>query len=165
MLYENNNSIFIAYANLGLQATYSRAFAGISIATPVVNGIEPSPTRFYLNAGYDWEITEGFSVEPSVMMNLNTNSSRMFDINVLMKLYGESDYFAAGINYRTAKSSVGSQQLSMSPIIKFKLNKLHFGASYNLGLSDIQEYGGNSFMLSLGYDIPNFINQRGFRYR
>ena len=49
------------------------------------------------------EITEGFSVEPSVMMNLNTNSSRMFDINVLMKLYGESDYFAAGINYRTAK--------------------------------------------------------------
>ena len=99
------------------------------------------------------------------MMNLNTNSSRMFDINVLMKLYGESDYFAAGINYRTAKSAVGSQQLSMSPIIKFKLNKLHFGASYNLGLSDIQEYGGNSFMLSLGYDIPNFINQRGFRYR
>jgi hypothetical protein len=89
----------------------------------------------------------------------------MFDINVLMKLYGESDYFAAGINYRTAKSAVGSQQLSMSPIIKFKLNKLHFGASYNLGLSDIQEYGGNSFMLSLGYDIPNFINQRGFRYR
>ena len=83
--YENNNSIFIAYANLGLQATYSRAFAGISVAdiplsnnTPVVNGIEPSPTRFYLNAGYDWEITEGFSVEPSVMMNLNTNSSRMF---------------------------------------------------------------------------------------
>ena len=172
LLYENNNSIFIAYANLGLQATYSRAFAGISVAdiplsnsTPVVNGIEPSPTRFYLNAGYDWEITEGFSVEPSVMMNLNTNSSRMFDINVLMKLYGESDYFAAGINYRTAKSAVGSQQLSMSPIIKFKLNKLHFGASYNLGLSDIQEYGGNSFMLSLGYDIPNFINQRGFRYR
>lgn len=172
LLYENNNSIFIAYANLGLQATYSRAFAGISVADiplsnniPVVNGIEPSPTRFYLNAGYDWEITEGFSVEPSVMMNLNTNSSRMFDINVLMKLYGESDYFAAGINYRTAKSAVGSQQLSMSPIIKFKLNKLHFGASYNLGLSDIQEYGGNSFMLSLGYDIPNFINQRGFRYR
>ena len=61
LLYENNNSIFIAYANLGLQATYSRAFAGISVAdiplsnsTPVVNGIEPSPTRFYLNAGYDW---------------------------------------------------------------------------------------------------------------
>ena len=71
MLYENNNSILLLILT-GLQATYSRAFAGISVAdiplsnnTPVVNGIEPSPTRFYLNAGYDWEIAEGFSVEPS----------------------------------------------------------------------------------------------------
>ena len=89
LLYENNNSIFIAYANLGLQATYKGAFAGVSVADiplsnniPIVNGIEPSPTRFYLNAGYDYSVTEGFSVEPSFMLNLNTNSSRIIDINL-----------------------------------------------------------------------------------
>ncbi len=93
----------------------------LSNNTPVVNGIEPSPTRFYLNAGYDMVNYRWFNYrQPSFMMNLNTNSSGMFDVNVLMKLYGESNYFAAGINYRTAKSADGRQQLSMSPIIKFK---------------------------------------------
>lgn len=172
LLYENNNSIFIAYANLGLQATYKGAFAGVAVADiplsnniAVVNGIEPSPTRFYLNGGYNWELIEGFSIEPSFMMNLNTNSSRMVDINLLAKVHGDYDYFAFGVSYRTAKSSVASEQLSISPLIKIKLNRLHIGATYNLGLSGIQQYGGNSYMLSLGYDIPNFINSRGFRYR
>lgn len=172
LLYENNNSIFIAYANIGLQATYKGAFAGVAVAdiplsnnVAVVNGIEPSPTRFYLNGGYQWEIVDGFSVEPSFMMNLNTNSARMVDMNLIAKVHGEDDYFAFGVNYRTAKSSVGSEQLSISPLIKIKLNRLHIGATYNLGLSDIQQYGGNSYMLSVGYDIPNFINSRGFRLR
>ena len=169
---KNNNSIFIAYANLGLQATYKGAFAGVSVADiplsnniPIVNGIEPSPTRFYLNAGYDYSVTEGFSVEPSFMLNLNTNSSRIIDINLQAKLYGELNVFAAGISYRTAKSAVGSQQLSLSPFINIKANRFRFGATYNLGLSDIQEYAGNSFMIGIGYDIPNFINSIGFRYR
>ena len=172
LLYENNNSIFIAYANLGMQATYKGAFAGVSVADiplsntiPIVNGIEPSPTRFYLNAGYDYSVTEGFSVEPSFMLNLNTNSSRIIDVNLQAKLYGELNVFAAGISYRTAKSAVGSEQLSLSPFINIKANRFRFGATYNLGLSDIQEYAGNSFMIGIVYDIPNFINSRGFRYR
>ena len=62
------------------------------------------------------------------------------------------------------KDNVGSQQLSLSPIIKGKIDRFTFGAAYNLGLSDIQSYGGNSFMLSIGYNFENFINSRGFRY-
>ena len=172
LLYESNNSIFIAYANLGLQATYKGAFAGVSVADipltnniPVVNGIEPSPTRFYLNAGYDWFVSDGFSVSPSMMLNLNTNSSRMLDLNLQAKFYGEENFFAAGVSYRTSNSTLGGQQLSLSPFVNVKANRFRFGATYNLGLSDIQQYGGNSFMIGLGYDLPNFINSRGFRYR
>ncbi len=172
VLHDGSNSIFIAYANLGLQATYSNFFAGVSILDiplsndiPIVNGIEPSPTKYILNAGYDYEITEGLSVEPSVLLNLNTNSSRMLDLNLMGKVYSEENMFAAGVSFRTAKDHVGSQQLSISPIIKGRVNRLTFGASYNIGMSDIQTYGGNSFMISLGYNIPNFINPRGYRYR
>lgn len=172
LLFEDNNSIFIAYANLGMQATYKGAFAGVSVADipltnniPVVNGIEPSPTRFYLNAGYDISLTEGFALTPSIMLNLNTNSSRMLDLNVQAKFFNETDFLATGVSYRNSSSAVGSQQLSLSPFISVKTGGFRFGATYNLGLSDIQEYGGNSFMLGLGYDIPNFINSRGFRYR
>ena len=38
------------------------------------------------------------------------------------------------------------------------------GATYNIGMSDIQKYGGDSFMLGVGYNFDNFINRRGYRY-
>lgn len=166
------NGIFIAYANLGLQASYRGFFGGVSVLdiplgndVPIVNGIEPSPTKYLLNAGYDWSFAEGMAVEPSVLVNLNTNSSRMIDLNLLGKVFSESNMFAAGVSYRMATDQLGRQQLSLSPIIKGKLNRLTFGAAYNFGLSNISNFGGGSFMLSLGYNLENFINTRGFRYR
>lgn len=172
LLFEGNNNIFIVYANLGLQGTYKNFFGGVSVLDiplsndiPIVNGIEPSPTKFILNAGYDYVLTEGISLEPSVLVNLNTNSSKLIDLNLLAKVYNDDNLFAAGVSFRTANDNVGSQQLSFSPIIKAKIKQITFGAAYNLGLSDIQTFGGNSFMISLGYNFENFINNRGFRYR
>lgn len=172
VLQDGTNDMFIVYANLGMQATYKNIFGGVSVLDiplsndiPVVNGIEPSPTKFILNAGYDWQISEGISVEPSVLVNLNTNSSKMVDLNLMGKVFNEDNLFAAGISFRTANDNVGNQQLSLSPIIKGKVDRFTFGATYNIGMSDIQTYGGNSFMLSIGYNFDNIINTRGYRYR
>ena len=172
VLQDGTNDMFIFYANLGMQATYKNIFGGVSVLDiplsndiPVVNGIEPSPTKFILNAGYDWQISEGISVEPSVLVNLNTNSSKMVDLNLMGKVFNEDNLFAAGISFRTANDNVGNQQLSLSPIIKGKVDRFTFGATYNIGMSDIQTYGGNSFILSIGYNFDNIINTRGYRYR
>ena len=172
VLQDGTNDMFIVYANLGMQATYKNIFGGVSVLDiplsndiPVVNGIEPSPTKFILNAGYDWQISEGISVEPSVLVNLNTNSSKMVDLNLMGKVFNEDNLFAAGISFRTANDHVGNQQLSLSPIIKGKVDRFTFGATYNIGMSDIQTYGGNSFMLGVGYNFDNVINTRGYRYR
>lgn len=172
VLQDGTNDMFIVYANLGMQATYKNIFGGVSVLDiplsndiPVVNGIEPSPTKFILNAGYDWQISEGISVEPSVLVNLNTNSSKMVDLNLMGKVFNEDNLFAAGISFRTANDNVGNQQLSLSPIIKGKVDRFTFGATYNIGMSDIQTYGGNSFILSIGYNFDNIINTRGYRYR
>lgn len=172
VLAEGKNNIFLVYTNLGLQATYRNFFAGISVLdiplsndTAFVNGIEPLPTKYLLNSGYDWQFTEGLSLEPSILLNLNSNSSKMVDINLIGKVFNEQSMFGAGVSYRTAIDKNGNQQLSLSPIIKARLDKLTFGASYSFGLSDIATYGGNSFMLSLGYNFENFINGRGFRNR
>lgn len=169
---ENTNGIFIAYANLGTAVKYRHFFGGISIVDipltndlPIVNGIEPSPTKFYLNAGYDWHFTDGIFVTPSLMMNLNTNSSRIFDYNLMATVFGEKNNLSAGISFRSAKSAVGSQNLGMSPIIRGRVGGITFGAVYNFGVSELTENFGNSFMLSLGFNIDNFINTRGFRYR
>jgi len=172
VLGENTNDIFIAYANLGTAVKYRHFFAGVSVIDipisndlPIVNGIEPLPTKFYLNAGYDWHFTDGIFVTPSLMMNLNTNSSRIFDYNLMATAFGEKNNISAGISFRSAKSAVGSQNLGLSPVIKGRVGGITFGAVYNFGVSELTENFGNSFMLSLGFNIDNFINTRGFRYR
>ena len=166
------NGIFLLYANIGMSAQYSNFFGGVSVMDipisndiPIVNGIEPQPTKIYLNAGYDYYIGESFFVTPSVMMNLNTNSSRMMDFNLMANAKGDENSFGGGVSFRSIKNRFGNQNLSFSPVIKGNIGNFTFGAAYNFGMSDIKEYGGNSFMLSVGFTVDNFINTRGFRYR
>ncbi len=167
------NGIFLVYADMGLAGSYKNFFGGVSINDialsndiPIVNGIEPEPTKFLINAGYNWYLTEQFYVSPSVMMNLNTNSSRMLDANLFATVtdYEEANSFSAGISFRNSKNRFGTENLSLSPIIKATVSDFFFGAAYNFGMSDIQQYAGNSFMLSVGYRFENFINTRGYRY-
>ena len=160
------------YSNIGMAATYHNFFAGVSVTDiplsndiPIQNGIEPQPTKIFLNLGYDAYIGEDFYVTPSVLANLNTNSSRMLDLNVMATAKSEENSFSGGVSFRAIKNRFGNQNLSFSPIIKATVNNFFFGATYNFGLSDIQEYAGNSFMLGIGYNFDNFINTRGFRYR
>lgn len=171
LLGENKRNIFMVYANLGLQATYHRFFAGVSLVdiplkeeVAIINGIEPTPTKFFINGGYEWMLSEdALSVTPSFFLNLNTNSARMFDLNVMTNFYGENNEISVGASYRMENNHYGAQRLSLSPIVKFRLKQFSFGATYNLGLSGIQQYGGNSFMISLGLNLGNFINPDGLR--
>lgn len=167
----SSESLFLVYANLGLAVTYRNFFAGISVNDiaitndiPIVNGIEPEPTKFRLNTGYDFYLNEQFYVSPSVLMNFNTNSSKLIDLNVMATVLGDENSFSAGASFRTASNKFGNQSVGISPIIKAKVSNFFFGASYNFGLSDIQQYAGSSFMLSIGYNFENFINTRGYRY-
>lgn len=170
-LASDTNSLFLVYANLGMAVTYRKIFAGVSVNDialtndiPIVNGIEPEPTKIILNAGYDYYLNEQFFVTPSLLMNFNTNSSRITDMNLIATVLGDENSFSAGASFRTARNKFGNQNLGISPIIKATVGNLFFGATYNFGLSDIQQFAGSSFMLSVGYNVENFINTRGFRY-
>ncbi|SFN85342.1 type IX secretion system membrane protein, PorP/SprF family [Chryseobacterium oleae] len=171
LLIGKEGNIFMAYANFGAAATYRNIFAGISVNDialsndkAIVNGIEPSPIKFFLNLGYDWHFADNIYVSPSALINLNTNSTRMIDYNLMATFFNDVNSFSAGVSYRTVQNRFDSQQLQVAPVVKVRINKLMIGATYNIGMSDIQTYGGNSFMLSLGYNFDNFINHRGYRY-
>lgn len=172
LLSPNKSSMFMVYGNLGLAATYRNFFTGISVNDialsndiPIVNGVEPEPTKFLVNLGYDYFINEQIYVTPSVLINFNTNSSKMIDANLMATLLSDKNSFSGGVSFRTSSNQFGSQNLGLSPIIKATVNNFFFGASYNFGVSDIQQYAGSSFMLSIGYNFENFINTRGYRYR
>lgn len=170
-LLAGKNSIFMVYANLGLQMSYHNFFAGASLVdvplkedVAIINGIEPTPTKIFINGGYDWTIRdETISITPSFFLNLNTNSARMLDLNLIANFYGENNIFSFGASYRTENNHYGSQRLSLAPIVKFKYNQFDFGATYNFTLSGIEQYGGNNFMISLGLNLNNFINPDGMR--
>lgn len=171
LLIGKEGNIFMAYANFGAAATYRNIFAGISVNDialsndkAIVNGIEPSPIKFFLNLGYDWHFADNIFITPSALINLNTNSTRMIDYNLMATFFNDINSFSAGVSYRTVQNRFDSQQLQVAPVVKVRVNKLMIGATYNIGMSDIQTYGGNSFMLSLGYNFDNFINHRGYRY-
>lgn len=171
LLIGKEGNIFMAYANFGAAATYKNIFAGVSVNDialsndkAIVNGIEPSPIKFFLNLGYDWHFADNIFVTPSALINLNTNSTRMIDYNLMATFFNDINSFSAGVSYRTVQNRFDSQQLQVAPVVKVRVNKLMIGATYNIGMSDIQTYGGNSFMISLGYNFDNFINHRGYRY-
>lgn len=171
LLQGSESNIFMAYANFGVAATYRNIFAGVSVNDialtndeAIVNGREPSPIKFFLNLGYDWHFADNMYVTPSALINLNTNSTRTIDYNLMATFFNDINAFSFGVNYRSVQNRFDNQQLSISPIVKVRFNKFMVGATYNLGLSDIQEYGGNSFMIGLGYNFDNFINPRGYRY-
>jgi len=154
-----------------MAVSYRNFFAGVSVNDialtndiPIVNGIEPEPTKFIINSGYDFYVGEQFFVTPSVLMNFNTNSTRLMDLNLMATVLGDDNSFSAGASFRSSNNKFGSQKLGISPIIKATVSNFFFGATYNFGLSDIQQFAGSSFMLSVGYNIENFINTRGYRY-
>jgi type IX secretion system PorP/SprF family membrane protein len=167
-----NNSYFICYMNLGMRASYSGLHLGAAVAdimvsntVPVVNGVEPSPTKYLINGGYDWKLDDSFVLEPTFLINLNTNSSKMYDLNLMAKLIDGENSFSAGVNYRTSLDKFANQRLELSPMLKMKFDQLTVGAVYTFGLSGIQNVSGSSFMIGLGYSFDNFINTRGYRYK
>jgi type IX secretion system PorP/SprF family membrane protein len=171
LLYGTKGNIFMAYANFGLAATYKNLFAGASVTdisltndAAMTNGIEPSPIKINLNLGYDWHFGDNIYVTPSAYLVLDTNSKRMLDINLMGTFFNEFNSFSLGASFRYVQNRFDSQKLAIAPVVKVKFNKFMVGATYNLGLSDIQNYGGNSFMIGIGYNFDNFINRRGFRY-
>ncbi len=150
--------------NLGVSFKYAGAFAGVSVLDiplqnnqAVANGVEPLPTWYYFLLGYQIYVFDGFRLEPSVVMNLNSNSERQFDLNLMGHIgFGDQEQgLDLGVSYRQDVDKNGSQGLSISPVMKLKIGGLRLGMSYDVGLSDIAKEAGNGILFSLGYDFSN----------
>lgn len=152
------------YFNVGVSFKYAGAFGGVSILDvplqereAIADGIEPFPAQYYFLLGYQVFLNEGIHLEPSVTMNLNSNSSRRFDLNLMSHFsFGNSNQgLDLGVSYRQDIDKNGAQGLSFSPIMKLKIGDLRLGMAYDIGLSDIAKEAGNGMLFSLGYDFGN----------
>lgn len=152
------------YFNLGISFNYAGLFAGVSVLDiplkqneAVANGVEPLPTWYYILLGYKFRVADGINLQPSLLMNLNSNSERQLDLNLISHIgFGDREQgLDLGVSYRQDMDKNGSQGLSFSPIVKLKMGGLRVGMSYDIGLSDIATEAGNGILFSLGYDFSN----------
>lgn len=157
----------LSYFNLGLSFNYAGIFGGVSILDiplkqneAISNGIEPLPTVYYLMLGYKFRVTEGINLAPSMVMNLNSNSERHLDLNLISHIgFGDREQgLDLGVSYRQDMDKNGAQGLSVAPLVKLKIGGLKLGMSYDIGLSDIATEAGNGILFSLGYDFSNPFN-------
>ena len=163
--YLQETSYFFSYFNIGANFHYNGVYGGISVLDmplgdnrPIVNSIEPLPTWYYFQVGYKWNIADGIQIEPSVLMNLNSNSERQIDLTLRSRFAMGDNAFRLGVNYRNDTDESGAQALSITPLVNLEIGTLRLGYAYKMGLTDISQEAGDGHLISLGFDFGNPFN-------
>lgn len=167
--YLQDDTYYLSYFNIGTNFQYNGFYGGFSVLDiplgdnrPIVNSIEPLPTWYYLQAGYKWDIATGVQLQPSFLMNLNSNSERQIDLTLRSRFEMGANAFGIGVNYRTDTDESGAQALSLTPLINLEIGRLNLGYAYKLGLTDISKEAGDGHLISLGFDFGNPFNYEGY---
>jgi type IX secretion system PorP/SprF family membrane protein len=144
-------SIFIPDANIGIYYSDPKMYAGLSMSQLFQSAwklgekgyAEYKMKRYYhLICGYDININDNFSIEPSFLMKTTGDFVWQADFNT--KFVFNDDYWA-GISYRT-----GGALIFMGGV---RVDKLFFGYAFDYTLSSIMKhsYGSHEFMVALKF--------------
>ena len=98
--------------------------------------------HYYLMAGYKFEISKDFAIEPSTLVKTSENLLPQADIS--MKVIYKEDYWT-GLSYRTSGSAAA--------MFGMKINQFYFGYAYEYSLSNIHKYsfGSHEIFLSVKF--------------
>ncbi|MFT7612685.1 MAG: type IX secretion system PorP/SprF family membrane protein [Parvicellaceae bacterium] len=135
-LYWYGDKHFIGLSGFNLLESKNDLF---DITTPVTNTLDRA---IYANAGYKFEISESFKIEPSVLFRYMMNSPFQLDFNSRFIL---QDKYWIGVSYRTDDAIVA--------MLGFDLGALSIGYAYDYTLSDIQNYSSGSHEVFVGVKL------------
>ncbi len=137
-------------ANLGLYLYHEDFYIGFSTAHMISTqlklyepgiGINKLKTHFFLTGGYIWEINQDFKLEPSAMLKGSLPNAVQFDINARVIW---QDMVWGGISYRTSDA--------VSILIGYSYEeKIYFGYSYDITLSDLRNYNTGTHEIMIGF--------------
>ena len=144
-------SIFIPDASAGVYYSDPKTYAGLSVSQLFQSALrlgekgyaEYKMMRYYyLTAGYDIDINENFTIEPSFLLKAAENKTYQVDIN--SKFIFNEEYWA-GISYRT-----GGALIFMGGV---RVDKFFFGYAFDYTLSSIMKrtYGSHEIMVAVRF--------------
>jgi type IX secretion system PorP/SprF family membrane protein len=144
-------TIYIPDANFGTFYTSANFYGGFSVMQLFQssvhfgddNGSEYRLKRNYnLMAGYYYNLTNDFAIEPSMLVKIPASSKAQLDLNA--KVYYKNDYWA-GLSYRTGNAM----------IIYFgaRIDKYFVGYAFDYNFSPLMRhtYGSHEFMAAVKF--------------
>jgi type IX secretion system PorP/SprF family membrane protein len=151
LLNSSKNALFVPDINLGVYYYHPDYFIGASTAQLLQSTLKFGNDGFkdykmlrhyYLMAGYGFFFDNGFTVEPSVMVQTTMESQVQADINT--RVYYKDEYWG-GLSYRTSGAVV-----MMGGV---KVDKYYFGYAFDYTLSSIRKhsFGSHEFMASVKF--------------
>jgi len=102
--------------------------------------------HYFLNMGYDLDISEEFSLEPSVLLKFMETGVFQADINVYATYL---KMVSLGLSYRSGNAMVIQ--------LGYKNETLNIGYAYDLSLSDIKTVSSGSHEIMFVYRFGNFL--------
>ncbi|MGF1586062.1 MAG: type IX secretion system membrane protein PorP/SprF [Bacteroidales bacterium] len=151
LLNSSKNALFVPDVNLGVYFNNPNYFIGVSTAQLLQSALKFGNDGFkdykmlrhyYLMTGYGFFFDNGFTIEPSIMVQATMDSQIQVDINT--RVYYRDEYWG-GISYRTSGAVV-----MMGGV---KVDKFYFGYAFDYTLSSIRKhsYGSHEFMASVKF--------------
>ncbi len=149
--YNADKSIFIPDASAGIYYSDPKSYAGFSVSQLFQSALRlgergyaeyKMKRYYYITAGYDFEVNESFTIEPSFLIKAAENKTFQADIN--SKFIFNEEYWG-GISYRT-----GGALIFMGGV---RVDKFFFGYAFDYTLSSIMNrtYGSHEIMIAIKF--------------
>jgi len=160
LLSNNKTSFFVPDANVGIFATTGSLFGGVTMTDLFGSNLKLGKDifadyrtlrQFNLMAGYRFEISDDFAVEPSLLLQ-GTKTNFSLDLNA--RAYYLNDFWA-GVSYRTNKTMVA--------MIGGVFDKFYLGIAYDFDMGPVRTYSAGSPELMFGLRFGD-NNTRRFRW-
>ena len=100
--------------------------------------------HYYLSGGYNFELNDDFSLQPSLLLKTVFTAPTTFDLNIKATY---KNMFSLGVSYRLKDAIVA--------IIGFEKENFILGYAYDVTISNVRKYSAGSHEIMLGYNIPN----------
>jgi type IX secretion system PorP/SprF family membrane protein len=151
LLNGSKNSLFVPDVNIGAYFTNPNYYIGFSSAQLLQSALKFGSDgykdfrmlrHYYLMSGYGIFMENGFTIEPSIMVQATFESSVQADFNA--RLYYRDDYWG-GVSYRTSGAII-----MMGGV---KVDRFYFGYAFDYSLSSIRKhsFGSHEIMASVKF--------------
>ena len=153
------NKGFYFNANAGAYFIWDNFFAGFAMSNLIPTELtelgmdEPVwPLTGYGFMGYDIDLVNNMTIEPSAMFKFNADSERQLDLNLkyMQTLPNNEDFsYWLQLSYRHTLDADNANPLSLSPMGGIRYKGFHVGYAYVIGLTPLarQNYGTHEIML------------------